>query len=255
MKCFQKFLLNLSKVVYPSAVYGKENIPEGGALIVSNHLSDLDSVYIRRLFKGDGVYFLAKTELFKNKLYGKLLASYGAIPVDRDNPDIKTLLSAVNVLRRNDKLVIFPEGTRNRTGKTWLLPFKGGSFVLAAKSKKPIVPVVILKKAKIFGKTPIIIGEPFELSDFYGKKLTDEDIAAMAKIVANKLAENKSELEKTLAAKNRRNKRLAPPRSRQRGTGKSENGPEEIFVNNSETAAEEQTPESDKIGNKAIEEK
>ena len=63
MRCFQKFLLNLSKVVYPSAVYGKENIPDGGALIVANHLSDLDSVFIRRLFKGDGVYLLAKKEL------------------------------------------------------------------------------------------------------------------------------------------------------------------------------------------------
>lgn len=201
MNGFQKLILLLSKLVYPSVIYGKENFPEGGALIVSNHLSDVDSVFIRRLFKGDGVSILAKKELFKNKLFGKILASYGAIPVDRQNPDMKTLLTAANVLRKDEKLVIFPEGTRNRAGKTWLLPFKGGSFVLAAKSKKPIVPIVILRKAKIFRKTPIIVGKPFELTEFYGKKLSDDDISEMAAIVVSKLTELKVELENTLATK------------------------------------------------------
>ena len=204
MKSFQKILLSLSKFVYPSVVYGKENFPECGALIVSNHLSDVDSAFIRRLFKGDGVSILAKKELFKNKLFGKLLASYGAIPVDRENPDMKTLLTAANVLRRNDKLVIFPEGTRNRAGKTWLLPFKGGSFVLSAKSKKPIVPIVILKKAKIFRKTPIIVGKPFELTEFYDKKLSDEDISEMTEIVVSKLTELKTELDSILMVKKSR---------------------------------------------------
>ena len=201
MNGFQKMILSLSKLVYPSVVYGEENLPEGGALIVSNHLSDVDSAFIRRLFKNDGVFILAKKELFKNKLFGKILASYGAIPVNRENPDMKTLLTAANVLRRNDKLVIFPEGTRNRAGKTWLLPFKGGSFVLAAKSKKPIVPIVILRKAKIFRKTPIIIGKPFELTEFYGKKLSDDDISEMSEIVVKKLTELKSELENILSEK------------------------------------------------------
>ncbi len=199
-------LLSLSKFVYPTVVYGKENLPEGGALLVSNHLSDLDSVFIRRLFKGDGVFILAKKELFKNKLVGRLLASYGAISVDRENPDMKTLLTAVNVLRHNDKLVIFPEGTRNRKGETWLLPFKGGSFVLAAKSKKPVVPIVIFKKAKIFRKTPIIIGKPFEFCEFYNKKLSDEDISAMAETVVEKLVELRTELEKPVSNKKMHNK-------------------------------------------------
>ena len=216
MNCFQKFALSLSGFFYPSVVYGAENIPESGALIVGNHLSNLDSVFVRRLFKGDGVFILAKKELFKNKLLGKILSSFGAIPVNRDNPDMKTLLSAVNVLRRDQKLVIFPEGKRNKTGKTWLLPFKGGSFVLAAKSKKPVVPLVVLKKAKMFRKTPVIIGKPFELSEFYDKKLSDEDIAKMEKIVAAKLFELKNELEGILLREKSERKK-----KKRRGGGKS----------------------------------
>lgn len=222
MNGFQKMILSLSKLVYPSVVYGEENLPNGGTLIVSNHLSDVDSAFIRRLFKNDGVFILAKKELFKNKLFGKILSSYGAIPVNRENPDMKTLLTAANVLRRNDTLVIFPEGTRNRTGKTWLLPFKGGSFVLAAKSKKPIVPIVILRKAKIFRKTPIIIGKPFELTEFYDKKLSGDDISEMSEMVVKKLTELKSELENILS-ENKLNKK-----TRRKGEKKS-------FANTNET--------------------
>lgn len=204
MNCFQKFLLFLTKCVYPSKTYGLENIPDGGALLVSNHLSVIDSVYIRRIFKSDGVYTLAKKELFEKKISGKILLSFGAIPVDRDKPDMKTLLAAANVLKRGDKLVIFPEGTRNKTGNTELLPFKGGSVVLAAKSKRPIVPIVIYKKAKIFRKTPVIIGEPFEFSEYYGKKLSTEEITEMEKTVADRMIALRKDFTEKLSLKRKK---------------------------------------------------
>lgn len=207
MNCFQKLLLSLSKCVYPSKVYGVENIPEGGAVLVSNHLSSVDCVYLRRLFKSDGVYILAKKELLEKKFLRKIFLSFGAIPVDRDKPDMRTLLTTVNVLRRENKLIIFPEGTRNKTGSTELLPFKGGAFLLAVKSKKPIVPVMIYKKARIFEKNVIVIGKPFELTKYYDKKSNEDDLAEIEKIVACKITELRKDFSENRSLKSKKNKK------------------------------------------------
>ena len=193
MNWFQRFIVNFACIFYPVKFYGLENIPEGGAVLVSNHLSLIDSLYLRKMYKKE-MYFLAKKELFKKKCMAKLLGSFGAIPIDRDKPDIKSLLAAANVLRRDCKLLIFPEGTRNRTGTTELQPLKSGSVVLAVKAKKPIVPIIILKKAKIFRRNKMIIGEPFSFDEYYDTKITDEIIFAMDEIVKEKMTEQQQKL-------------------------------------------------------------
>ena len=205
LKGFKKFLINLACFLFPFKVYGTENIPEGGAVFVSNHLSLLDCVFLRKIYKGE-MYFLAKKEIFNSKFWAKVFTSYGAIPIDREKPDLKSLLAAVNVLKKESKLVIFAEGTRNKTGTTELQPLKSGSAVLAAKSKKPIVPVMVHKRARLFVKTPLIIGEPFELSEFYGVKFGVQEIAEMDEIVREKMIEQQIKLRGMLIKPKKRKK-------------------------------------------------
>ncbi len=193
-----KFLLRIPifffSLFYPMKVYGKENIPEGGAVLVCNHFRAIDCGFIKRIYYNN-IKFLAKKEVFKNKIIGKIAKAYGGIPIDRENPDMKSLLEAIKEIKKGHKLCIFPEGTRNTSGTNKLQEIKGGSAVFSVKAKCPIVPIMMLKKSKIFRKTKIIIGKPFELEEFYGKKLTEQDIAEMDKIVSEKMIEQQEILE------------------------------------------------------------
>ena len=169
-------------------VYGIENIPDGGAVFVCNHFRAIDCGFIARICDKN-IKYLAKKEIFKNKLFTKVIRSYGGIPIDRDNPDMKSLLEAIKEIKKGHKLCIFPEGKRNVSGTNQLQEIKGGSVIFSVKAKCPIVPIMMLRKARIFRRTKIIIGKPFELDEFYGKKLTEQEIADMAKIVREKMIE------------------------------------------------------------------
>ena len=77
------------------------------------------------------------------------------------------------VVKNGDKIAVFPEGKRNMTSEPFL-PFKSGSALFAIRSKVPVVPVVIYQKARFFRMNYAIYGEPFELSEYYGVKLTED---------------------------------------------------------------------------------
>ena len=183
-----KIPLFFAKLIYPCKIYGKENIPKGAAVLTCNHFHAIDCFYVAMAYNSD-ISFLAKKELFKKKGVSRLLKSLGGIPIDRDNPDMKTMLSLMKILKEGHKLTVFPEGTRNKTGTTELQPIKGGAVLFAVKTKTPILPVMILKKAKLFTPNKLIIGEPFTLDEFYDKKLTSDEIDALAEIVSYKMKE------------------------------------------------------------------
>ncbi len=184
----QRIPLALANLLFPYKFYGKENIIEGSAVIVSNHFSAIDCVHFLNISE-ERPYFLAKKELFENKFLNWLFKKYGGIPVDRKNPDMRAMLNALKVLKNGEKLVIFPEGTRNKTKTNELQEIKGGAVVFAVRSKCPIIPVMLLEKPKLFRKTKIIIGKPFTLEKFYDKKLSEQDILEMDNIVREKMIE------------------------------------------------------------------
>lgn len=187
MNGFLKFIVDCFILFYPMKVFGKENIPEGGALFACNHFRAIDPGFIAKIYSKD-IFFLAKKELFKNKLFSRILKGFGAIPIDRESPELKSMLEAVKVLKDGHKLTVFPEGTRNKSGIE-LQPIHSGAAFFAAKAKTPIVPIMFLRKPKAFRKTYIIIGEPFEFSDYYGKKLSQQDIKDMDSILNQKMVE------------------------------------------------------------------
>ena len=110
-------------------------------------------------------------------------------------------MAALKVLKEGHKLVVFPEGTRNKSGTTELQEVKGGSMIFAVKAKCPIVPMMLNGKAKAFRKTHLIIGKPFELDEFYGKKLDENDMLKMEKIVSKKMIEQQKKLLDLLSKK------------------------------------------------------
>ena len=85
------------------------------------------------------------------------------------------MMKAMKVLKDEHKLVVYPEGTRNKTGSNEIQDIKAGAALFSVKTQKPIVPVITYQKPKMFRKTYMYVGEPFEFKEYYGKKLTQTD--------------------------------------------------------------------------------
>lgn len=206
MRGIHRFILRSWNIFYPVKIYGKENIPEGNCVIVCNHFRAIDCGFVADVYNKKDIKFLAKKELFKNKFIGKIIKSFGAIPIDRENPDMKSVLEAMKILKSGGKLVIFPEGTRNVSGSTELQELKGGTAIFALKTKSPIVPVMMLDKAKCCKKTHIIVGKPFELSDYYGKKTSEEDLKVIDGIIREKMIAEQVKLREIVESKKKKKK-------------------------------------------------
>ena len=176
------------RLSYPTKFIGKENIPKGPCIIASNHTSNLDAVLLA-VHTWEKKFYLAKKELFKNKLFGSFLKSVGAIEIDRQATDVGAIKNCMRILKKGKKLVIFPEGTRNHNDDMQLGQVKHGVSMFAIKAKVPIVPMFIAKQPKFWRRNKVIIGKPFLLEEFYDKKLDNEILTQASDIVDAKMNE------------------------------------------------------------------
>ena len=119
---------------------GREHIPQGGVILAANHRSFLDPFLIGCCI-GRPIYFVAKRELFKYPLVGWFLNCMGAFPVKRGEADEESVRTSMMLLDRGQAVVIFPEGTRTRTGS--LATPRRGVGRLALQSGAPVVPIAI----------------------------------------------------------------------------------------------------------------
>jgi 1-acyl-sn-glycerol-3-phosphate acyltransferase len=124
-------------------IRGEENIPKDKTvLFVSNHQSDFDIVVFLAAVPLP-IGFVAKIELLRVPLLRTWMKHIRCVFIDRKDmkQTAKTILEGIEILKTGYSLVVFPEGTRTRTGAP--LPFKPGSLKLATKSGACIVPVTL----------------------------------------------------------------------------------------------------------------
>lgn len=184
---FVQILLTIPvRMCFPAKFIGKQNIPKGACIISSNHTSNLDAVLLA-VHTWEKKFYVAKKELFKNKLFGSFLKSVGAIKIDRQSTDVGAIKNCMKTLKEGKKLVIFPEGTRHENENMELGEVKHGVAMFAIKAKVPVVPMFIAKKPRFWRKTTVVIGEPFTLEKFYGKKLDNETLTEASAIIAEKM--------------------------------------------------------------------
>ncbi len=179
-------------IMHPTKIIGKKNLPKGKAILSANHRSNWDIV-LYLLHTRKKVKILAKKELFKNKFFGAILRYLGGIEIDRDANDINAIKQCMKALKENKQLFIFPEGTRLKNENEVLGEIKSGLALIAIKTKTPIVPIWIEKKPKLFHRSVYHIGQPYELSQFYGVKLDEETLERANQIIREKMLELREE--------------------------------------------------------------
>ncbi len=177
-----------------TTVIGEENIPDEPVLFIGNHRSFFDILltYSRcRRLTG----YVAKKEMEHIPLLSTWMRYLYCLFLDRENPKegLKTILQAIDYIKKGISICIFPEGTRNKGEELSMLPFKEGAFKIATKSNCAIIPVSLNNTCSIFEKqfprirkvhVVVTYGDPI-----YPSQLNPEDKKHIGSYVQNIIQE------------------------------------------------------------------
>jgi len=128
-------------------VEGREHLPDGPCLFIANHLSNADGITLSRALAPRTVHFLAGVKLGQTPLTRLGLEAVRTIAIKPGTADLEAIRRALAVLREGDSVLLFPEGTRSRTGA--LQPARRGAALIASKAGVPVVPVAISGTEKL----------------------------------------------------------------------------------------------------------
>lgn len=166
-------------IIYRPKIIGAENIPkDSGAILCANHIHFWDSVVIITMLKRK-VNVLAKEELFSNKFNRWFANVIGVYPVKRGSADLGAIRTSLKLMKNNELLLIFPEGTRNGLAKGSKV--KKGAVMIAATTEAPIVPIGVQGSFKLFTKVTLNIGNPIDYSKYKEETKDKEKMAELAK--------------------------------------------------------------------------
>ena len=177
-------------------VTGEENLPtEGGFLLVSNHLSNVDPLCLCWYFmkRNTAVRFLAKKSMFSVPVFGWIIKGMGLIPVNRDSNPSAVLAPTREALTAGEVVGIYPEGTLTRDPDQWPMEFKSGAARLALDTGVTVIPlsqwgpqdIMAPYNAKGMDMRPgrrisYHFGAPVDLSDLIGPAGSEDNDAVNA---------------------------------------------------------------------------
>ena len=180
-----RFLLRLfALLLFRFHCQGRHHIPRrGGALVCANHQSMLDPPLVGMAARRHLAYLARKT-LFKQPLFGWFLRKVDGIPLDRGGMGFAGIKATLKSLKAGSVVVIFPEGTRSKTGE--LQQLKGGFIALVRRAKVPLVPCGLIGAHEClprgtgmirFRRIRCVYGKPISVSEI--ESLSDEQLLAM----------------------------------------------------------------------------
>ena len=164
---FAYTIVGLELLLHRIRIEGRENIPDAGCLIVSNHVSFMDPTTVGWAIAKE-IYYLGRKSLFKPPFWSRFLPICNVLPIDRDSNDIAGLRRIIKMLQAGESVVLFPEGTRSPDG-TLQAP-ESGAALIAVKAAVSILPVRVFgtyeslsRHSKRLRLHPIrvVIGKPY----------------------------------------------------------------------------------------------
>ncbi|MGE5576695.1 MAG: lysophospholipid acyltransferase family protein [Syntrophothermus sp.] len=191
----------LAKVLFRWEVKGAEHMPQrGGVILAANHVSLLDPLFVGSTVNRK-VHFMAKEELFKIPLLGRVITALGAFPVRRGAADRQAIREALRILETGEVVGIFPEGTRSVDGE--LQKAKNGIALLATRANAPVVPAVISRSKKMtrgrfhlprLVKIRVLLGPPIVLTRLDSDRAEKDNLEILSSRIMEAIAELKSRL-------------------------------------------------------------
>lgn len=192
---------------------GRRNVPrEGGVIVVANHITYIDPISVGHFLVRSGrtPRFLAKSGLFKNPTFGKLLRAAGQIPVYRESRDaMLAVRDAIKAVERGEVIIVYPEGTMTKDPTMWPMVAKTGAARIALRTGAPVLPIAqwgaqellapYAKKPDIFPRKTlkVVAGEPIDLRAKFGKEVNADSLRQateyMMSVVTGMLAELRGE--------------------------------------------------------------
>ena len=171
---------------------GTENLPETGAILAVNHISELDPLSVAHMVYNQGLLptFLAKAELWKVPVIKQVLEATRMIPVERTRDGGRSLAAAREALATGRAIIVYPEGTVTRDPQGWPMAARSGAVRLALQTGAPLIPVGqwgIQELLPYGGRAPrpfprktarIRIGAPVDLDDLRGAPMTASGLRA-----------------------------------------------------------------------------
>lgn len=168
-RLLKNLLTPLLKIVLGLKIINQERFPmEGGVIVAPNHVSNFDPLVVGAASPRQ-LHFLAKAELFRIPVFSSILRRANSIPLHRRAADRNALVSAIRVLEARHPLLVFPEGTRSKTGE--LMEGKRGVGMLAANGRVQVLPVHIsgtFRILPVLWRTRVVVrfGKPFAIKSF-----------------------------------------------------------------------------------------
>jgi 1-acyl-sn-glycerol-3-phosphate acyltransferase len=159
---------------YRYRAWHADRVPRRGPLlIVANHQSFLDPLLVGVGLRQRPFFSMARSTLFKNPLFARLIRLMNAFPVERGTADTGALRHGLKLLGEGQAMLIFPEGTRSLTGVTG--DFAPGLMLLVKRGAPTVLPVAIdgafaawpkgRKLPSLFGHVGVMFGEPISSSE------------------------------------------------------------------------------------------
>lgn len=194
--CFRVLFNAIGRVLFGFRTVGREHVPRhGGLLIAANHASYLDIPALGCALPRRA-YYLGRYDLFPNRLLGKALRGLGWIPMRHYRLDRESFGRAIELIKRGNAVVIYPEGTRSKDGRLGL--GKPGIGIIVAETGCPVLPVYLEGTHEVLPvgaawprlrPIRVRIGEPIDFSSNAAQYAGKQFFQLVSRTVMERIAE------------------------------------------------------------------
>ena len=188
--------LTVNRFCWRTTVSGPLPIgPDQGAVIVCNHRSGIDPLLIQMATERV-VHWMVAGEYFDYRIMAACFRSLGSIPVGRRGVDTAATKQAIRLAKEGKLVGLFPEGRIN-TSDDLLLPGRPGAALIALKAGVPVIPCYIegapyngsaLGPFLMTAHAHVTIGQPIDLSSYFGRESDREVLAELTKRFLKEIA-------------------------------------------------------------------